>query len=77
MRMITELTWHNIKDDLPEVNQVCLCHTSNDKYFISETYHPHDGRGNITDYKRKCWKGSSKATDSITHWAYLEEIENE
>ena len=75
--MVTQLTWFNVSESLPDVNKTCLCHTTNGKYFISEVYHPHDGRGNITDYNRKRWKGSSKATETITHWAYLEESKNE
>lgn len=71
--MITVLSWNNVNNALPEVDKACICYTTNHKYFISSMYHPHDGRGVITDYNRKCWKGSSKSTDTISHWAYLED----
>lgn len=70
--MVTSLNWIDIRDAFPEVDRQCLCYTSNGKYFISNMYHPHDGYGNITDYGRRKWKGSSRTTESITHWAYLE-----
>ena len=70
--MVTVLNWVSIIDALPEVDKKCLCYTKNGNYFVSNMYHPHDGYGNITDYGRREWKGSSKTTESITHWTYLE-----
>ena len=71
--MIQKLNWYDINTSLPDVNKTCLCYTSNNKYFISEVYHPHDGKGNIIDYGKKTWKGSNKTVNTITHWAYLED----
>lgn len=64
------LKFNDASAELPEVGKKCLCMTTNNSFFISETYYPHNGRGVITNYNR-CWKGSSKATDTITKWAYL------
>ena len=69
--MIVEFNFNNITEFLPDVGRKVLCKTSNGNYFISEMYLPHDGRGNVYEGRPAEWKGSSKATDTITHWAYL------
>lgn len=68
--MISILIWKDVKKELPDVNTKCLCFTSNGKYILSEMYYPKDSNGKqINDTKE--WKGSSKTTDSIIKWAYL------
>lgn len=69
--MKVELDFVDITERLPDVGYKVLCKTSNGKYFISEMYFPHDGRGNIYEGRPAEWKGSSKATDTIIMWAYL------
>lgn len=69
--MKVELEFVDIKEQLPGVGHKVLCKTSNGKYFISEMYLPHDGRGNVYEGRPAEWKGSSKATDTIIMWAYL------
>lgn len=62
--MMTVLLWQDIDKMLPDVNKKCLCMTSNGNYLISEMYTPKSRAD-------KRWKGSSKTTDSIVKWAYL------
>lgn len=72
--MMTFLLWKDVKKELPDVNVKCLCLTNNGNYIISEMYYPKDSHGKqIGEYKS--WKGSSKVTDSIIKWSYLN-IEN-
>lgn len=72
--MLIEFNFIDIDRNLPDVGKKVLCLTKNGGWFISEMYLPHDGRGNIYAGRPPQWKGSSKATDTITHWAYLPEI---
>lgn len=65
------LDFVDITERLPGVGHKVLCKTSNGKYFISEMYFPHDGRGRIFEGRPPQWKGSTKTIDTITHWAYL------
>lgn len=69
--MKVELDFVDITERLPDVGYKVLCKTSNGKYFISEMYFPHDGRGNVYEGRPAEWKGSSKSTDTIIMWAYL------
>lgn len=72
--MMTFLLWKDVKKELPDVNVKCLCLTNNGNYIISEMYYPKDSHGNQIG-EDKSWKGSSKVTDSIIKWSYLN-IEN-
>lgn len=70
--MMTVLLWKDITKSLPEVNKKCLCMTSNGNYLISEMYIP-------KSTTKKRWKGSSKVTESIVKWSYIDikDYENE
>lgn len=70
--MIMQLDFKQADKELPEVGRKVLCLTKNKNYFISEMYLPHDGRGNVYEGRPPQWKGSSKATETIEYWAYLD-----
>ena len=69
--MMSVLLWKDVKKELPEVNKKCLCMTSNGNFLISEMQQSKDSNNNSLGDKKR-WKGSSRATESITKWSYLD-----
>lgn len=61
--MMTMLLWADVEKKLPEPNKKCICMTSNGNYLLSEI---------VQTKTSQRWKGSTKATESITKWAYLD-----
>lgn len=66
-RYILEHMWHNVKDELPELNTQVVVLTSNYKVAISMMYIPTDSYGNTID-NTPIWKGSYTFRNSIIAW---------
>lgn len=58
--------WISVEDRLPEVDEMVLVCTTNNKCGISSMYIPKDCYGKVLGEKE--WRGSGAMRTSITHW---------
>lgn len=70
----TAILWHDVKEELPNINIPVLVLTYSGKVVTTSMYIPRDVNGNILGDKE--WKGSHAFKRSITHWMEIPQLPN-
>lgn len=68
----TASTWHDVKDELPDINIPVLVLTYSGNVVTTSMYIPKDVNGNILGDKE--WRGNSRFKRSITHWMEIPQL---
>ena len=68
----TASPWHDVKEELPDINIPVLVLTHSGNVVTTSMYIPMDVNGNILGDKE--WKGNHAFKRSITHWAEIPEL---
>ena len=64
--------WHDVKEELPNVNVPVLVLTHSGNVVTTSMYIPRDVNGNILGDKE--WKGNHAFKRSITHWMEIPKL---
>lgn len=68
----TASPWHDVKEELPNINIPVLVLTHSGNVVTTSMYIPRDVNGNILGDKE--WKGNHAFKRSITHWMEIPQI---
>ena len=69
---VTASPWHDVKEELPNINIPVLVLTHSGNVVTTSMYIPRDINGNILGDKE--WKGSHAFKRSITHWMEIPQL---
>ena len=64
--------WHDVKEELPDINIPVLVLTHSGNVVTTSMYIPRDVNGNILGDKE--WKGNRAFKRSITHWMEIPKL---
>ena len=67
--------WHDVKEELPNINIPVLVLTHSGNAVTTSMYIPRDVNGNILGDKE--WKGNHAFKRSITHWMEIPQLPSE
>lgn len=67
--------WHDVKEELPNINIPVLVLTHSGNAVTTSMYIPRDVNGNILGDKE--WKGNHAFKRSITHWMEIPKLPSE
>ena len=68
----TATPWHDVKEELPDINIPVLVLTHSGNVVTTSMYIPRDVNGNILGDKE--WKGNHAFKRSITHWMEIPQL---
>lgn len=67
--------WHDVKEELPDINIPILVLTHSGNVVTTSMYIPRDVNGNILGDKE--WNGNHAFKQSITHWMEIPKLHND
>lgn len=68
----TATPWHDVKEELPDINIPVLVLTHSGNVVTTSMYIPRDINGNVLGDKE--WKGNHAFKRSITHWMEIPKL---